>query len=468
MALLHDLLLHLGAEQLNELQALTLTPTEREVFSFVAAQKRAVFPTALALQKLKLTQTHFEKVCSVVLKKIVLHLGGAEPMGQLNFIRSIGGAPRRLIRQQMKLALKQSLTGSRKYELLQYCFNVVAHFPVTELDPREVAFYEKKLLEAPEAKGNIEAEISIKVDSLYARMNAAGGTMQIADPGVQQAFDLQVEQLMQQALASGNPRAEMRARMLAGYYYQLANRLTDFFAQQQQVLRLTTTTQGVFTADETYRARLTFAMALAAVDRFEESYNAFLPFLQDCHYNLARLNLAEQSRFFKVALTTGHFDTAELLLRQTFAFALEKTILSHRVMASLQYIGYYLHTGALVDAAKFIERARAEIHKGKLLQYEIQLRYFENALLFLKGDLEDAFIQAEKNLKFLRAKQLHKIDEEYTYFFIAIKALYNWVVTGKKFNDKQQKAYNLYRHASWAHLGGLLDKMKQMRRTAAQ
>jgi hypothetical protein len=59
MAFLHDLIFHLSPQQQLQLSELDLRPVEKNVIEFIMAQKKDSFPSALALKRLNLTQSHF-------------------------------------------------------------------------------------------------------------------------------------------------------------------------------------------------------------------------------------------------------------------------------------------------------------------------------------------------------------------------------------------------------------------------
>ncbi len=464
MALLHDLVLHLDKERIDQLSGLSLSSREQEVLSFVISQRRSVFPTALALKKLGLSQSHFDKLASVVLKKILLHFAGADPVKQLEFLRTVPGAPRNLLRQQMKSCLKLNLSEAHQLQLLQYCFKTVTHFAVTDLNEKEIDFYQKQLLAHTSFGSNPLARLRVKADSLHAMVNMAGGTMTISHATVQASLNQRADELVREAEQIDSTQALYCGYMAAGYYYQVANRLQEFLAKQEQALALVKVRAEDFSSSEIREAQLMYATALAMVDRFEESYQEFLPFLPQCRYEQADVQLGMQTRFFKVALTAGYYNTARQLLHNTYATALNRSIVAHRVMACLQYMCYYLHTGELKEVPVYLEKAKEAMHKNKLLQYEVQLRYLENAYTFLGGNLEEALFMADKNIKFLRTRGLHAIDREYSYFFTAIKGIYRYVTSGDALNAKQAQAYDLYFHASWSHLGKLLQKMMAMKK----
>jgi tetratricopeptide (TPR) repeat protein len=365
----------------------------------------------------------------------------------------------------MKVTEKQIKDQPSLYSFYESCFELVVSHPVSEIDKREIAYYTTRILETVDIKKNPEKITEIKSKHFYAIVNQAGGSMETELPYVRKKLETKVNRLIQEAETLENDRSVFHAFHAAGYFYTVTEQFEKSLATYQQLLDLIKKHPSLFSVHEVIETKLKYAEILGYIDRFEESYQAFDSILTGTGYDTPHIRLAYPARFLKVALTTGHYDTAKKILDSTFAVAMTKSMLSHRIMAYLQYISYYLHTGDLAAADKHISKAHTEIDKKKLLNYEIQLRVLETACLFLKGDLYGAKSMADKNLKFLRSKNFNFSTSDYPLFYLAVSGIYHRLLSGKRFSLKQQQAYDHHFKSSWSHIGPILQRMNEINTT---
>jgi tetratricopeptide (TPR) repeat protein len=465
MALLHDLVLLLNADQLASVATLALPVRERQVLDFTLQQKKTVFPTALALKKLDMTQTHFEKVCSVVLRKLLSHFAGPDPLAQFNFIVYLPGRSVKLLRHQMKITEKHIKDEPTLHCFYESCFEIVIGHPVSEIDKREIAYYTTRVLETVDITKHPEKITEIKSKHFFAIVNQAGGSMETELPHVRKKLETKINRLIQEATTHGSERGIFHAYNAAAYFYTVTEQFEKALSTYKKLLGLIRKQPKLFSESEALDVRLKHAEILGYLNKFDESYNEFKLILAHASYDTPHIKLAYHARFLKIALTTGHYDMAKRVLDNTFAEALKKTMLSHRIMGHLQYISYYLHTNELTEASKHIQKARSEMDKKKLLNYEIQLRVLETACVFLKGDLYGAKSLADKNLKFLRSKNFNFSNSDFPLFYLAVSGIYHKLLSGKKFSLKQQQAYDYHFRASWSHIGPILQRMNEMNNT---
>lgn len=462
MALLHDLALRLTDEQQKAIAKIDLPIREREVIDFVLLQKKEVFPTALALRKLNMTQTHFEKVCSVLLKKLISFLSSENPLDQVNFINRIKGSSVKLIRHQMKVAEKSLLQSDDLKSLYNLCFEIVTSFPVSDLDNKEMSYYATKSLLSIDINKHPDLVIKIKSRALMAAINIAGGNMSIEDKNVQHSLHRKIAKLTEEAASLKDIRAIYYANKVASFFYLVSDRVQENLKCCEALLILSEKNKHLFSENELIDLTLNYADALMCTDKFKE---AFALYKEQLSYSKQRQNVisASYARFFKLAIHQEDFKTALEILDKTFAPLLDHKMLSFRVMAALQFTCYHIANLGFDTAEIYLKKIETDIHRQKMLQYEIQYRYYENALVFLKGNLEGAYELADKNLKFLRSKKFNTSNSDYAHFFVAVKAIFNKVVYGKNFNVKQQEAYDYHFHASWAYMSVILKKMEALK-----
>lgn len=463
MALLYELVSLLTEEQKGSLLKVSLPNREREVLCFVLSQRKKVFPSATALKKLQMSQNHFEKACSILLRKVLVHFGGDSALSQFKFVKGIEGISVRLMRYLMSYADKQITASAEKAEFYVICSYIVTRFPHTDLDLHEINYYAKKLLLTIDINTRPAEYIKTKADPLYAALNKASMDMTIKQEKVCDNLEKKIRALLKEAEQTCDKTAIYQARYILVYFYTVASEVERLPDSILSLIEVADSAPLLFTPAMQVEPKLLYAEALGYVDRFQESYDLFEKLLGRDGSGETYVRLASKSRFFKVAVTLGKYDTAKKILDANFAECLSHTRQSQRTMAHMQYICYFLHIGELSEAETYINAIRKEVHKQKSLQYEIQLRTFENMLMYLKGDVHNAELQAQRNLKFLRSKNITIKNSDFPHPFVATGGIYDHCVLGKAMSLRQQRAYDYCFRESYSHYGGILKRMYEMK-----
>ncbi|MCW3128391.1 MAG: hypothetical protein JWO03_4049 [Bacteroidetes bacterium] len=463
MAILHDLIRLLGDEQLQLITAQTLPVRERQVLDFIIAKKKdKLFPSSLALRKLDLTQTHFEKICSVLMKKIVLLLAGPDPHEQFRFIRSFSNRPPGLIRHQMRISAKQ-ITG--RDALIQFytdCCEIITRFSTTDMDRREITHYSGKLLALIDPHQHPEKYIRIKCDALYATISMIALDLGIDDMHTRSQLIPKIMRLNDEARNLGHPVGRHHALRIASMFFISIGDDDRSMAHIDEDIFVTAEHEAIFSVKEWLEPRLLQAEVLGYAGKIRESYDLFCSLIKD-RRSKDNLRLTSQTRFFKAAISLGEYEVAREILENNFAAASTGPNLDVKIMAHLQYICYYQHIGDLQQAATHLAAARMSISRQRQQQYYIQLLFFENAQLYLTAQYEEARLQVQRNIKFLRSKNKNRSNSDYPALFSTISAIYDHHFSGQSFSARQQRDYDGCFQKSYSHFGGIVKRMLDMK-----
>lgn len=465
MAFLHDLVFHLSDEQKSKLSELNLSPIEKSILDFVLSQLKDSFPSAIALKRLNLTQSHFEKNCSVLLKKIMVFFSSENSIDKIAFVKSIPGGKISLVRHVIKQCEKTIEDKDELIAFYQKCFDIVTNLSVLELDLKEINYYASKLLKLNDYSQCPDELIKLKANSLFSQINSFGANLEIENENEKKAIAEKVESLLKDAEALNHPRGLHYAYHVAGLFHMILNDDKTSLKIQDKNLKTLKENPTYFSEQELIKVRLRRAEVISLFKSEAEAFEEFDAILKDATYYNSPTIPAMHARHFKIALVLGKYDAAKNILDNFFQHSLNKPVLSFKVMALLQFIFYFQHIGDTENSTKYIEETEKAIHKQKLLQYYIQLKMLETSNEYLKGNFHEAKMMCEKNLKFLRSKSFNASSSSFPLFYIAVKAIYELHFNGKQFNKKQHEAYNYYFEKSWSHIGGILRRMLEMKQS---
>lgn len=465
MALLHDLLSVLDEAQLKKLSFLQLTDREQQLLQFALSKRRSkIFPSAVAMRQLDLTQSHLEKLCSVVMKNIIHHLAGPDGYDQFIFIRNLRYRSYALVTHQMQSSEKKITDKETLIRFYGECCEVVTRADSRVLKAADIDKYTRRLLDLLDPGEHPEWYIRIQCDALYAAISIATMDMSLYDPKMAQALIQRAEKLEQDAKALKHPMALHHALRVSAMLFISTDQQLRAVASLDEDIAITSANRSLFSDKEWAEPQLMKAEALSYAGIYEPAYEIFASLITPGESTSPTIRLSSHSRFFKVALTLGRYDMARVIMDAHFTQAIHRDQIDIRVMAYLQIICYYMHIGALAEAEEYISGCRALLHKHRQQQYLVQLLFFENAMMYLKGDAGSAKLLAMKNLKFLRSRRMTRSTSTYPALFSSISAIYDMQHSDKPFNKKQQKDFEVCTTRSYSHFAGIFRQMLDMKR----
>lgn len=418
------------------------------------------------MTQLSLTQSHLEKLCSVLLKRTILHLAGPDPYDQFRFVKNLPKRAHRLKVHQMHIAEKLI---KQKEQLIQFysdCCELVTRADTKSINEHDLKHFTSRLLALLDPRTHPERYIRIQCDALYAAISLATMNMSIYEDAVKQSMTQQIEKLERDARALDHPMALHHALRIAAMFFICTDQQLRAVVYMDENIKLTNEHRDLFTQKEWAEPQMMKAEALSYAGLYQEAYDIFEKLIPPGE-SRPNMRLSSQSRFFKVALTLGKYDVARKLLEVHFFDACEKEDSDVRIMSHLQIICYYMHMMRLDRADKHIAACRTLLHKHRQQQYLIQLLFFENAMLYLRGLEADAKLQAMKNLKFLRSRKMSRSNSTYPSLFASISAIYDRQHQEKPFNKRQQQDFETCTTKSYSHFAGIFQHMLDRRQAKA-
>jgi tetratricopeptide (TPR) repeat protein len=195
--------------------------------------------------------------------------------------------------------------------------------------------------------------------------------------------------------------------------------------------------------------------------RFEDSYLLFNKIFNEVPAERIPERGYYRTKFIQIALITNNIERAGLLVKDDMA----KVGYTNRDMIVirdvLSYLKYYMYSGDYDTAFEFLRLGFEKNPKGKMFQYEIELRNIETAYFYLTGDYVTALQMCERNIKFLRDHNLNIKNSDFPHYYLIIKAIYKLKTTGEEFSEKIQQQFERYKKGGYAQYGMLLRRMLQ-------
>jgi len=318
MAFLHDLVFHLSDVQKSKLSELNLSPIEKSILDFVLSQQKDSFPSAIALKRLNLTQSHFEKNCSVLLKKLIVFFSSEDPLDKITFVKSIPGGKISLVRHVMKQCEKSIEDKEEFIAFYQKCFDIVTNLSVLELDLKEINYYASKLLKLNDYSQCPGELIKLKANSLFSQINSFGANLEIENENEKKAIAEKVESLLKDAEALNHPRGLHYAYHVAGLFHIILNDDKTSLKIQDKNLKTLKENSTYFSEQELIKVRLRRAEVISLFKSEAEAFEEFDAILKDATYYNSPTIPAMHARYFKIALVLGKYDAAKNILDNFF------------------------------------------------------------------------------------------------------------------------------------------------------
>jgi len=146
-------------------------------------------------------------------------------------------------------------------------------------------------------------------------------------------------------------------------------------------------------------------------------------------------------RLIRIAFLARDFHTAHRILGELTGHQMAKVTPWVRIHGLL--IKAMLEvTEKCNDATETIERARTVCRESFFLGYEVQIRGLETTNALKQGNFEMAELLVERNIKWLRSKQIGLGKSAWIYFYQIISAIVRYHMTGERVRPSLLKHYN--------------------------
>lgn len=400
------------------------------------------------LERLQLTQSHFDKICSELLRKCYTVL---VPEGGITLVKLLSSNVSWVKHFYNEIAHQMthldSLSKAEAQTFLRQC--ILMHWNMSMMYRNDRAFKKmgQKYLSLSSKSSKKADELFIAYRELYTEIDHlfAEGKLESKEAEINKKL-----QKLSPDFKTANEETVYEYYWTLIYLKHAAYRYNEVLAAIDEALqKLNKPKEECAT-----QLHLKRAETLYYVGRFEESYNEFKAILktnEEVYENIGYF----YTKYLQISLITGHFETAKWILdykKKVRGEQFRELIIPRDIIS---FAKYYLLTDEYETAADFIQLGFIKNPKARYLQYEIELRMLETACFYLSGEKYHAIRMCDKHIKYLRSHGFTIKESFYPVFYVIIKAFFD----KGELNPQQQEMLNDYLSGSRAVYGRILQKI---------
>jgi hypothetical protein len=462
-----QLLSVLTQEEIERLESLAMTPTERRIFEFLRSQPPSkIDPVEIASATLELTHNTFYKNCSLLLRKAYQAFAPDGGLSLLNFLLKkkslVQNGLRELERQEESLVPTLSNEQCERYYAC--VFHLLRSTERIEIPMPYFVDYGKKYV-ASRCVPSVDDERAVQIYLEQRTFSKAlRQTSKRFSPEFAQDYKRSLDEHHDYVLKSNHPFSLFNLHSAYfSFYYQTR---TDFEHLRSHL-------DGILEwlpreIDEQFPwVRVTRELDYGMIDMLLGEYQNAYDFY-DTHYSSRTeyTSVRTQMDFFIAALWTGNLERAKSIIEETRAPRIDQlsgpsrtSVLSEMWLALLHLLGqqYELAHSHLTNAAQW---NRAEIYSP---YNESIIRTLEICLAFLKKDWDFTEQLITRNRQWLRRNEFSGADATEVPFTDIVKAYLDRINYGRSIPDViDQLRSEMFRTEVAGVFGKLLDRMREL------
>jgi hypothetical protein len=446
---LHALVQTLSDAELSALHSYRLIGKEKNVFDFVLKHKDTEMPASDdVLEKLIISDSHYYKINSVLLRKSYQLLVPSEGLDLLVFLRQKNLFA--LLRHEILTQEKKLDKASNKEEFYLKCFHFFIDFPYRFYDKKLTNSFGEKYLKAK--KNSSESDkLYVKFHILFSEMNRTA-----ARKNPIKAIGFGINDLLKQESKLAASKHYLATyylyRCICSYYTYYEKDTKKIIEYLKKAISLKEKIAFFFPINIGLFLELLYADALLSDNQLEQACSIYSSVFEKGIDSSMYGYYFHCEQYILVLVIQKQFEKAQQLLDDVFEPCIKNKIDIYATRGSMAYVKLYLSNGDLKSAQKYLNIAKVINEKTFYLPFDVQLRVLENIYFFLKKDYDFAYQLATRNIKFVRSQEQNPVLQEYVLIWRMIIALINTVLKEEKVseaiiaeNTKLNKQYsNLY------------------------
>lgn len=406
MDLLPALLQHLEPGQIQKIQTLNFSPTERKYLNSVFKDERN--PT------LKLSAAHRHKLNTVVVRELLDGLFD-DPLDSIRWLHS-----KSLFKHMGHRMLQagKAIGKDKRCSFYMTCFRLSLDVPFRFFN-HKLALSMGKMLIMYQEEDKEATRDYVRYHLLFAECNrAAAGKDPVA------AFTYSVNSL-ENALEKMKTRGHHLARFyilrtLCSYYTYIKKDASRMFRYLEDCLAIEPLIRKEFQENMRVFLQLQKADAFfqsgdpaSAAAIYETMFRKGLSSgMYGLHYHV--------EQYAMICMCLGKFSKAEQLIRKYFSSAMEEKLDIFATRGALTACKLALYRQDLRAASQHLHLANEVNEKVYYLPFNVQCRTLECFLFLLKKDADFAFSLCTKNLKFLQSQKDKKPFHDYKILWTSV------------------------------------------------
>jgi tetratricopeptide (TPR) repeat protein len=433
------------------------------------AKERLVLATALQVvddkrkeadftfESLSISRSHFDKINSVLLKKVYNTLTDGSFNSIVTLLHSRGLSS--LLLHYIEIEhrkIKGVEDNDQKKNFYKTVFETLRRFPLDILDLKVLRKY-ADLLKPLLNKSDTDSPLVIDLKYVYI-VNAAY-FFKVGLKYVDAALQNVIELVPNPDKYSGDPVYSHYHLNLSVYYRDYKNEFEKAIYHIREAIE--NSKKCALGKDDAFMANLYGLLGTAlcqnsefdkALTIYQKAYTDYAPLITRSHYH--------NYLYPTTAIICGNFDVA-IRHMDTYIkpFLTAHSQLYFKFDAIRLYALYYMHVGNLPEAYKYIQQALS-IKRSEMTEAgDIMYRMAENIYFLLHGDYELAVNMAKKNMRFLKRKEYDFDNNEHTHLFYAAGELAKMRLKQKYDTDRISEHINACQKGVLSIFGSLLNKV---------
>lgn len=459
MSLLTELFLFLTPAELNKIKRLKLRGKPKDLLELLAGNTTGQEVTKEEITaRLKISDSFFDKLSSQLLAKCYSAIIPGEGYNLLSRLCVSAGLTKHFYKElQKQVKDARKLAPDEQGDFLRKCMTLIlVNVPVMYKDGNVLQqLGDEYVASQPEDKKEY-AQCYVNCKMLFYKTEKLFARSEIQEHAAE---------IEQEINANIKLPANADAILLFEYYWL---RTYFYFAIENfaHCIEITLTALNGLSKfkSATNSINITrFKLRLAELYYFDSRFNESFELFDKIFNEVAAEQIPERgyyrTKVIQISLITGNIEMAGKLVKDDMAKVgyVNKDLIVIRDVIS--YLKYYLYSRDYDTAFEFLRLGFEKNPKGKMFQYEIELRNLETAYFYFTGDYVTALQMCERNIKFLRDHDLHIKNSDFPHYYVIIKAIYKLKTTGEPFNDKITAQYQRYKKGGYAQYGRLLQRM---------
>lgn len=444
-----------------ELNSLRFIGKEKAVFDFTQRYRLSDFPEIPeVVEKLKISDAHYYKINSVLLRKCYVALVPAGGIELLQFLKQknlFSLLRHEMLFQDKKFASLKSKTELEKFYLC--CFHYLIDLPYKYYDKKLIGAFGKKYLGARGDKSESDA-LYVKFHTLFADINRIA-----ARKNPKKSIGITLSELLKYEKELEGSKHYLATyylyRSICSYYSYYDNQPVKVIEYLEKAIILKDRIADFFPIDISLFLQLLYADALFTnneITEAEQIYSkAFEKGVDENMYGY----YYHCEQYALLSVIRGKFEQAKKLLDKVFQPCIDNKLDIYATRGAMCYVKLYLSNSDLKNALSYLNLAKATNEKTFYLPFEVQLRVLENIYFFLKQDYDFSFQLANRNIKFLKTQEQTDIFENYLLLWKTITGMINCITKKIPMSVELVKDYE-FLNARYTNLYcGLLEKIYQ-------
>lgn len=434
---------------------------EKNVYDYTKRHRLNGLPEInTILSDLKITDAHYYKINSILLRKCYQTLVPAEGVELLNYLKNknlFTLLRHEILFQDKKMNADKDKKDQEKFYLA--CFHFLIDFPYRFYDKKLTNTFGEKYLEK-KSKGTESDKLYVKFHILFADMNRMA-----ARKNPKKSIGISISDLLKHEKELQGSMHHLATyyllRSICSYYSYYDNNPEKVIEYIQKAMALKEKIAYFFPIDIGVFLQLLYADALFSNNKITEAETIYSTVFKAGVDKDMYGYYFHCEQYVLVMVIRKKFAQAQNFLDKVFQPCIDSRLDIYATRGAMCYVKLFLSSGELKSALNYLNIAKVINEKTFYLPFDVQLRVLENIYFFLKRDYEFSYQLASRNIKFLKAQEQLDVFENYILLWKMISGMLNCIHKQTEMTKELTEDYQFLSKRYTNLYCGLLDVIYQ-------